>query len=504
MNDLVIRGACVLTLDDQDTEHENADIVISGDRIERVGRDAARDLDARSAQTIDGRGLLAMPGLINGHFHSPGNLMKGAVPNLPLELFMLYEVPPLVDMPVSGRFAYVRTLIGVIEMLKQGVTAVHDDCFFIPVVTGDELDNVMRGYQDGGLRARVTLDQPNVVEYDKYPFLFEILPPAVSDRMRDAARMSADELLALYRSHIDRWKDDPRVGPAVSCSAPQRVTPEYLQALGELSREFDLPYNMHILETRLQRVLGQERYSGSLVQYVNRMGVLDERSLVIHSIWVDETDLDLLAGSGCSVAHNPVSNLKIGSGVMPWRRILDRGINVCLGTDESSVDDGVNMWTTVKVTGLIHNVADPDYRRWPTATEILQAATRGGAQAMRLGGRVGQISPGYLADVILVDLDALPFTPLNDLRRQLVYCEPGASVRTTIVGGRVVMDGGRVLTVDEDAIKAEARELYAELRAYLDSLLSGATELDPFYREMYVRAVATPVPLDRWAGPMEP
>ena len=224
--DLVIRGARVLTLDDRDTEYDDADIVISGDRIERVGRDAAHGLDARNAQTIDGRGLLAMPGLINGHFHSPGNLMKGAVPNLPLELFMLYEVPPLVDRPVSGRFAYVRTLIGVIEMLKQGVTCVHDDCFFIPVVTDEELDNVMQAYRDRGLRARVTLDQPNVVEYEKYPFLFEMLPAALRNRMRDAAHMTDDELLALYRSHIERWKDDPRIGPAVSCSAPQRVTPD--------------------------------------------------------------------------------------------------------------------------------------------------------------------------------------------------------------------------------------------------------------------------------------
>ena len=217
----------------------------------------------------------------------------------------------------------------------------------------------------------------------------------------------------------------------------------YLQALGELSREFDLPYNMHILETRLQRVLGQERYDGSLVQYVNRMGVLDERSLVIHSIWVDEADLELMADSGCSVAHNPVSNLKIGSGVMPWRRIVDHGINMCLGTDESDVDDGINMWTTVKVAGLIHNIADPDYRHWPTATEILRAATQGGARAMQLD-HLGQIAPGSPADVILVDLDALPFMPLNDLRRQFVYCEPGAAVRTTVVAGRVVMDAGRV------------------------------------------------------------
>jgi 5-methylthioadenosine/S-adenosylhomocysteine deaminase len=323
--------------------------------------------------------------------------------------------------------------------------------------------------------------------------------------MRETARMPEDELIARNRRHIERWSTPKsRVGPAVSCSAPQRVTPTYLQALEDLSRAFDLPYNMHILETRLQRVLGDVKYDRSLVRYAHDLGVLSERSLVIHAIWVDEADLGLLRDSGCSIAHNPVSNLKIGSGVMPFRRIRDHGINVCLGTDESSVDDGINMWTTVKVAGLIHNIADPDYTRWPTELEILRAATVGGCHAMRLPPTAGTLAPGSVADIILVDLSSLPFTPLNDLRRQLVYCEPGTSIRTTIVDGVVVMDDGRVLTVDEDAIKAEAREFAAELRDYLDRCLAGATELDPYYREMYLRATATEVPMRRWAGPMAP
>ena len=500
---MVIRGARVLTLDDSDTEYAQADIVIRDGVIESIGAAAEPPPGMR---VIDGAGMLAMPGLINGHFHSPGNFMKGAVANLPLELFMLYEVPPLVDTPATGRFAYVRTLLGVIEMVQQGVTAVHDDCFFIPEITEPELSNVMQAYVDSGFRARVTLDQPNVVEYDKYPFLEQLLPPPVRGRMNDASRMSETELLSHYEAHIKRWSPvrSNRVGAAVSCSAPQRVTPTYFQALGELSRRHDLPYNMHILETRLQRVLGDERFGESLVQYAKRMGVLDERSLVIHSNWVDEPDLEVMAESGCSVAHNPVSNLKIGSGVMPYRRIADHGINICLGTDESSVDDGIHMWTTVKMTGLIHNVSSPDYERWPEAGEILRNATRGGAQAMRLGDITGQLAPGFAADVILLDLGALPFTPLNDLKRQLVYCEPASAVRTTIVGGQVLMEDAGMVGLDVEALKVEARGLATELRAYLDECTVGAVELDPYYRAMYERSLDRPVPMSRWAGPMTP
>jgi cytosine/adenosine deaminase-related metal-dependent hydrolase len=415
---------------------------------------------------------------------------------------MLYEVPPLMESPVSDRFAYIRTLLGAAEMLKQGVTAVHDDAFFLPVATRGEVDSVMSAYVDSGMRAAVTLDQPNVVEFHKYPFLEAILPVDVRDRMAAAPRMSDAELRIAYEEFIDRWHGSAngRVGCAVSCSAPQRVTPEHLRALGELSEQHDLPYNMHILETRLQRVFGQTNLGSSLVRYVHEQGVLNERAMVIHSIWVDDEDIQLMAASGCSIAHNPVSNLKLGSGVMPWRQIRDAGINVCLGTDEANVDDGVNLWSTVKVTGLIHNIATPDYTRWPEPDEILHAATVGGAVAMRQGGQTGQLKPGYAADLILVDLNELPFVPLNDLKRQLVYCEPGAAVRTTIVAGQVVYENGRLLHFDEAQVKAEARELAAEFVAYMDSCRAVVRELEPYYAEMYRRANAESVPMNRWAS----
>src|SRR5689334_3988151 len=211
--DLTIRGARVLTLDDADSEHELADIVVRDGVIVSIGGDLAAETSGR---VIEARGMLAMPGLVNAHLHSPGNFMKGAVANMPLELFMLYEVPPLVDTPVGGRFAYVRTMLGIMEMIRQGITTVQDDCFFIPEITTPELDNVMQAYVDAGIRARVTLDQPNVIEYTKYPFLDEILPEALRARMEHARIMSEQELLEHYESHIRKWsgRGDGRVGAA--------------------------------------------------------------------------------------------------------------------------------------------------------------------------------------------------------------------------------------------------------------------------------------------------
>jgi cytosine/adenosine deaminase-related metal-dependent hydrolase len=230
------------------------------------------------------------------------------------------------------------------------------------------------------------------------------------------------------------------------------------------------------------------------------LGILSERTNIIHAIWADDADLDLVAARGAVVAHNPISNLRLGSGVMRFRALRDRGIPIALGTDEAIADDAVNMWSVAKTAGLIHNIAEPDYERWPDALEILDCLIAGGHRAMRNDTGAGEIRPGAPADVVLIDLDTLAFTPLNDLHRQLVYCENGSSVRLTMVQGRVVFLDGRVTTVEEKAIRAEARGFAEQRRAALDEAASKAQELAPAYRAMYLKAAALDLGMNRWVG----
>lgn len=496
---VLFRGASVLTMDGSDRLLRDTDVLIEHGRIAAVGHGIEASPQTR---VIEAANHLLMPGLINGHVHSPANFLKGALDDAPLELFMLYEVPPLSGAPESPRLCRLRTLLGAAEMLKLGITSVHDDAFFNPVPTPETIDAIMQAYADSGMRANVSLDQPNVVEFDKYPFLKELLPEDMRHEMQHASRQSGEELIALYRHFIDRWHGaaDGRLRCSVSCSAPQRVTIPYFEALTELSATHELPFIVHILETRLQRVLGQVKYGKSLVRYVGDLGLLDERKLVVHAVWIDEHDISLLAESGCTVAHNPVSNLKLGSGIMPWRAIRDADVPICLGSDEAAVDDTANMWGVAKTAALIHKITDPEWTRWPKAGEILHDLLIGGARSMGLAGKIGRIEPGYEADLVLINLETIAFTPLNDIRRQLVFCENGSSVVLTMIAGDVVYEDGILKTIDEAALRAEIREAMAEHVATLAQSRRQADRLAPFYREMYQRSLGEPVGMNRWSS----
>jgi 5-methylthioadenosine/S-adenosylhomocysteine deaminase len=497
---ILIRNAWIWRGDATTTRYQPENVLVEGSRIVAVGHDIAPTENVRE---IDATGMLLMPGLVNAHFHSSVNHMKGRLPSLPLELFMLYESPALEVLRPSPREAYVRTMLGCMEMLRNGVTAVQDDAFFVPEPTVDVIDAIMQAYADSGLRARVALDQSDRPEIDKLPYIGSFLSPAQREALARPPSCDATRLIELYAHLIERWHgaEDGRLMAAISCSAPQRVTAGYATRLEHLSRQHDLPFYIHILETRTQRALGIERFEGrSLCAVADALGILSERTNVIHAIWVDDSDLDLIAARGAVVAHNPISNLRLGSGVMRFRALRNRGIPIALGTDEAIADDAVNMWSVAKTTGLIHNIGEIDYEDWPTALEVLDCLIAGGHRAMRSRPGAGRIQAGAPADLILLDLDTLAFTPLNDLHRQLVYCENGSSVRMTMVHGRIVYEQNHLTTVNEKALRAEARAIADDRRATLDEAVRCAHDISPAYRAMYLKAATTDLGMNRWVN----
>lgn len=482
-----------------------SDVLVDESGILVIGSQAQRTALA-DARRVDGVGHhLLLPGLINAHYHSPANHLKGLLPSMPLESFMLYESPADPALAPTPREAYLRTMLAALEMLRTGTTTVQDDAFVMPYPTPEIVDAMMQAYADCGIRASVALDQPELTEREKLPFIGGYADPALQAALDAPATLAADGLLAIYDHLVATWHgaESGRLTAAVSISAPQRVGVPYFEAIDDLSRQHGLPLFAHMLETKVQRTLmtEKERFGGrSLVGYTHDMGLLSDRMNVIHAVWTDDSDLELIAASGAIIAHNPVSNLRLGSGVAPYRRMLDLGIPVALGIDEAICDDSANLWGVVKTAGLIHNVGGRPSDEWPTAREVLDSLWRGGAAALLQSDRLGEVREGFAADLTLVDLHGAAFTPLNDLRGQLVYCEYGADVRLTMVDGRVVFEDGRITTVDEEALLAEARETFRVKLPLIARANEGASRLQPHYDAMVREAARTDVGMTRWIG----
>jgi 5-methylthioadenosine/S-adenosylhomocysteine deaminase len=477
------------------------DIVIEGDTISSIVPASSAIPRPLDAEVVDAAGLLAMPGLVNAHVHSSGMFERGSLENLPLELFMLWEVPP-VGIPAPPIELYqARVLLGAVEMLKAGTTSVFDDVILPAGASEESIDAVMGAWRDCGIRATVGLYQPNRPPIEWLPWLPELLPPDA--RAPFSVGRDADDILTMYERFVQRWHGaaDGRIRCAASCSAPQRSTDDYLVRLHDFASDHDLRFVMHIYESKAQRVTGELLFGGSLIRHVQRLGVLDERSVVIHAVWVDDDDIGDLAASGATVVHSPAGNLRCGSGLMPFRALARAGVPIALCTDEATVEDTSSMWSSARLAAQVHTLAGPAYEEWPVAREVLDAMTVHGARATGLSGTVGVLREGAQADLLLLDLSTSTYVPNVDLVQHLVHGEEGRSIRLVMVDGRVVVRDGVVLTLDEDRVLSEARDLAAGYTEASRPVNAWAEHLRPAFDEVYRRAAATGVGFTRWLAP---
>jgi 5-methylthioadenosine/S-adenosylhomocysteine deaminase len=478
---------------------EPVDVRLAGGRIVEL-TPAAGDRSADDAQVVDATGLLLFPGLVNSHFHSTGTFNRAFVANLPLELFMLYELPPFDFGPFPPELYRTQVLWATSQMLKVGVTSVFDDAMFYPEPSDEAVAGLMGAYRDSGIRATVAVYLPNKVEYEWIPGLRELLPADIVARM-DEGVPSVDELVGFYERFVGRWHgaESGRLRCALSCSAPQRATDEYILRLHKLSGELDLPFVFHVYETKLQRVAADAFYGTSMIRHLRELGVLCERSVIVHAVWVDESDIGDIADAGAIVVHSPSGNLRCGSGVMPYRRLRDAGVPVALCSDEATVEDRCNLWQVGRLAGMLHTIGDPDHRTWPRAQEILDAMTETGGRCLHVDG-LGTIRVGAPADLILLDLGLVLDTPIAKLANALVYGEHGSSVRAVFVDGRLVAQDGRLTTIDEDQLRGDLARWSSHWAEAVEPVERWAARLAPAYDEIYARCARTDVGINRWAG----
>jgi 5-methylthioadenosine/S-adenosylhomocysteine deaminase len=431
------------------------------------------------AEVLDCSRFLVVPGMVNAHNHSNENWFRGMWDNLPLEPWMLFSYPALAAPAQSPDEIYLRTVFGALEQLRSGATCVVDFLYELDGFTTESLEAVVRGYRDAGLRALIALGIGDRA-YHETVILEEGL-------------VSQDLVSRLERFH----RPDEGISIAIGPSGPQRCTDEMLAGCAALADELDLVIHIHVLETRMQAVSGQRMYGKTLVEHMDGIGFLSPRVVFAHGIWLTPGDISLVRDRGVTIAHNPASNLKLGSGLAAVPTLLAEGVNVALGTDGMSSNDGLDMFASLKLAAMLHKLWGIDYEEWLGAREAWQLATLGGAQAAGDAAGLGIIEPGRRADLVLLDLESRVFTPLNDPLHQLAFGSTTLAVDSVLVGGEWSVREGRTTRVDEAEVLARVRETGREIVGRFDEAFELGQELLASLRAGWLDALRTDVGVER-------
>jgi 5-methylthioadenosine/S-adenosylhomocysteine deaminase len=257
---------------------------------------------------------------------------------------------------------------------------------------------------------------------------------------------------------------------------------------------------MHVAESKVQAVAGLSRYGKSLTRQLDTLGLLSPQFTLAHAVWVDGNDLDLVAERGAKIAHNPGSNLRLGSGIARVREMLSRSITVGIGTDASSCSDGLNMFEATRIAALVSHALGPDPDRWLQARECLHMATEGSAAVLGLEGQTGRIAEGFLADLVFLDLGHINYVPLNDPLQQLVFVENGGAVKRVMVGGEIVVEDGLPTRINLNDLRRKVEAAVEELGAAVTSRRRLAEAIAPHTGAFCQCLAASPLSFNRYAA----
>ena len=372
---------------------------------------------------VDATGCVVMPGLVNTHCHSPMSLFRGLADDMPLAVWLNDHIFPAEATHIKPETVRAGALLSCVEMLLSGTTTVCDGYFHEGEVGEAVLESGMRAVLGQGV---IDFPAPGVPD------------PAVN--------------VAAAEAFVVAWKErSPLITPSIFCHSTYTCSEKTLVRAKEACRRLGVLFQVHVAETeeevqRLNLDQGITPY-----QLLGDLHLLDESTLLIHNVWMDEGDIALVAKYGATASHNPGSNTKLASGVSPVPTLVERGIHVGLGTDGPASNNNLDLFNEMQTAAKLHKV----YALDPSAMDawsVLEMATIEGAKAIGLGGLVGSLLPGKRADVILVDMMKPHLTPVHNPVSNLVYSATGGDVRDVFVDGRQVVAQGRHLTVDVGAV----------------------------------------------------
>ncbi|HEY9883511.1 MAG TPA: amidohydrolase [Thermosynechococcaceae cyanobacterium] len=414
--------------------YATVDVQIEDDRIAAIGASLPV-----VGTAIDAQNKLLLPGFVNGHTHSPQFWQRGLIPQLPLELWLadVFDTSP-----TQVEQAYLGALGTAINTLMSGGTCVMDHLYLI---AGHELETVaaaVRAYKEIGIRAFIApliQDLPFVAGY----------PEGLKTLPHKPYHQSTTEILALMEAIVAQFHEpDAGIQIAVGPTGFHRCSDALFEGCRDLSDRHDLCRHSHLLETKAQKMLAQERYGGSGVKHLQQLGFLDHRTSLAHSIWLEDSEIAILAETRSTVVHNALSNLRLGSGIAPVLKYLQAGVNVAFGCDGAASNDGQDLLEAVKIGSLLHNVTDPDYTHWITPRKAVKMAAIGGFTGVNLADQAGSLTVGKQADLVLYDLKNLSLLPRTDPVKLLILGRPNGVVDSVWVRGQRVVADGTLQTVN--------------------------------------------------------
>ncbi len=423
---ILIKNPLILNNHEGRFDTYRAHIVIEEDRITSILNELPQDMSIFD-EVIDASRLVALPGLINTHNHSPMSLLRSFSDDLRLMEWLDKKMLPAEE-NMTREDIYWGALLGIMEMIKSGTTAYAD--MYI------HMDQIARAVYDSGIRASLTRG-----------LVF----------LNDDGGQRLNEGVELVKS----WsgKADGRITTMMGPHAPYTCPPEPLKEVMELAKELNVPIHIHLAETHEEVEKIKNKYGKTPTQFLYDLGLFngDYHVLLAHGVHLDDNDIDLLIGMKGGVAHNPFSNMKLGCGIAPIYKYFQKGIPVGLGTDGAGSATSLDLFKEMKMAAGLQKLDrfDPAIIN---AHQILTMATVNGAKLLGIDDEVGQIAVGKKADLILIDIHQPHLIPHHDIPSLLVYSAFGQDVDTTIVNGKVLMKNRQLQTIDEEKVMFEAQQ----------------------------------------------
>jgi 5-methylthioadenosine/S-adenosylhomocysteine deaminase len=454
---VLIRGGLVLI---GNAQFESVSLLIEAGHItDMIDGDGPDDVPV-----IDASQRIILPGLVNGHTHSHGALGRGGVPqNATLEPFLaqasaLNGKRSTDDLRLSAQ-------LSAAEMIRKGCTACFDLSVELPGPSVAGLHAVAEAYSNAGMRAVIAPMIADRTIYQALPGLLEAFPPELRHALAAITLPPWQQTLATCEEAFANWpvamdKVRPGLGPAI----PLHCADDFLIACAALAEALDLRLQTHLAETRMQQIISQQRNGMSLTAHLDALGILSPRFSGAHGVWLSDDEAKRLAQHGAGIVHNPLSNLRLGSGIAQVRKLIDAGVTMGVGTDAANTSDTQNMFEAMRLAATLSRAQADTPDRWVSVPEAFHMATEGSARIMGLD-RVGQIERGWAADLLFLDRDYCHYVPLRDALSQIVFGENGSALREVMIAGQMVFADDRVLTLDEPALHAQARAAARRLDA---------------------------------------